>query len=81
MLVLCEHCGKEFNKSKRDIKRTKHNFCCKECYKKYRASHRMKIYCKHKQLDKIITMGKLRKQYLKGEIDKKALNEQLSKFA
>lgn len=34
-IIKCDYCGKEFNKGKKNIEKSKHNFCCKECYNKY----------------------------------------------
>jgi len=31
MKVKCDNCDKEFEKKLADIKRTKHNYCCKSC--------------------------------------------------
>lgn len=33
MLIICNHCGKEFNRKPSEINK-KYNFCCKECYNK-----------------------------------------------
>lgn len=33
--VVCATCEKEFYKFPKEVKKTKHNFCCKECFDKY----------------------------------------------
>jgi len=35
MMVTCDFCKKEFEKYKWEVKRTIHNFCSQECYKKH----------------------------------------------
>lgn len=79
MLVECENCGKEFNKSRRDIKRTNHNFCCISCFTEYRVKNRS-IGCKNKQLKKLVNMSKLRQKYINGEIDKETLSRKFAKM-
>ncbi len=36
MQIRCDECNKTFNKSKGDMERSKHHFCCRECYHRYR---------------------------------------------
>lgn len=35
MKVECEHCGKSFDKKSAEVKRTKHDFCSKQCKSDY----------------------------------------------
>ena len=36
MKVKCDNCGKEFEKKIAQIKRAKHNFCCRNCHNEFR---------------------------------------------
>lgn len=38
ILVKCDVCGKEFSKFLNDIKKTKHNFCSRNCYALWRIN-------------------------------------------
>lgn len=40
--VICEQCRKTFIKTPNQIKKTKHNFCCKSCAAKYNNAHKTK---------------------------------------
>ena len=35
MIVSCDECGNGFSKKPSQIKRTKHNFCCRSCANSY----------------------------------------------
>lgn len=48
-LIECENCSKDFYKAEGQIKRTKHNFCCKECFKVYRRNNPKKFQLDTKQ--------------------------------
>jgi RNA polymerase-binding transcription factor DksA len=37
MRLICDFCGKPFSKARNQIR--KHNFCCKECYFKFKREH------------------------------------------
>jgi len=41
-IIICEQCNKSFHKISSEVKRTKHNFCCKSCACKYHQSHKTK---------------------------------------
>lgn len=46
MLVNCKTCGKEFNKSKCEIAKTKSHFCSKACVMQFQMIDKIKIPCK-----------------------------------
>lgn len=43
--VICEWCGKEFHKVSSQIKRSKHHFCSRICWKKYLKNNHTFIIC------------------------------------
>lgn len=45
--VVCETCKKEFYKFPKEVKKTKHNFCCKECFDKYQKQENKIIILKY----------------------------------
>lgn len=60
MNVICENCGKEFNKLPSSIKRTKHNFCSKRCSNVKSNQNRWKGHISVLNNHKCIQCGKLR---------------------
>jgi hypothetical protein len=46
MLVNCKNCGKEFNKSPGEVKRTTNHFCSKPCVMQFQMIDKIKIPCK-----------------------------------
>jgi hypothetical protein len=42
IFVLCEQCGISFKKQLSQIKKSKHNFCCRSCGAKYNNAHKTK---------------------------------------
>ena len=41
MRVYCDNCGKKASKSRKEIEKTNHSFCSKECYFEYKRRHPM----------------------------------------
>ena len=62
--IICENCGKIFYKSECRLSKSKHHFCCTECYYKYRLDHPYKYvnnrYCK--QMEMLLEAAKKRKE-------------------
>jgi len=50
MKVICDNCGKEFNKRRNYVeKRSNHNFCSRKCYGKYKSEHKLGVSTEKKE--------------------------------
>lgn len=54
MLITCENCGREFEKTPSKAKKTSHHFCSRECYAEFQRN-RVKLECDYcgKRFEKV----------------------------
>lgn len=50
LTVVCEKCGKEFQKRKSAVLRTKNNFCSYDCFKSYRRTNNILCFNDHAEI-------------------------------
>lgn len=63
MKVICDNCGKKFTKKRNQVNKTNHNFCCTECFGKYKTEYKLgakKVTQDRSQFDKLKKLGKER---------------------
>jgi very-short-patch-repair endonuclease len=66
MVINCDYCGKEFNKSQSQINKYKHHFCCNECRLNYNKKNKFtKAICDYCKTEFEIETRHYKK-YLKG---------------
>ena len=67
-IVTCQYCGKEISRRASWLKKTRHNFCDRQCFKLYMREHPEEfVHTSHSpQFNKLMAFAKLREERLNG---------------
>ena len=65
-LVKCQYCGKNFRRSSAWLRKTKHTFCSRQCFKLYMRDHPNEfVNTSHSpQFNKLLELARIREQIL-----------------